>query len=318
MFSIFNEGFFPRPPKSNLSFNPARTSLFFLIAGLNVLSALAAPPGSFTLRIAVDEFGYRPEMPKVAVISDPQQGFNAAESYMPGSTLEVRTWSNNIVVFTGTPIAWSNGATHVQSGDRVWWFDFSPVTTWGEYYIYDPANDTRSDRFRIDSAVYEDVLKQAVRMFYYQRRSTDKPLPYAEARWTDGTNFLGPLQDSHCRLVTNPVLATEKDLRGGWFDAGDYNKYVNFTVSPISDLLFAYSQNPLIWPDNWNLPESGNGIPDLLDEVKWELDWLLRMQNANGSVLSKMGVNQFQGASPPSAETSQVFYGAESTTATLS
>jgi hypothetical protein len=55
----------------------------------------------------------------------------------------------------------------------------------------------------------------------------------------------------------------------------------------------------------------------LLDEVKWELDWLLRMQNTNGSVLSKMGVNQYQGASPPSAETSQIFYGAESTSATL-
>ena len=221
------------------------------------------------------------------------------------------------MVFSGSSVAWSNGATHTQSGDRVWWFDFSGVTRWGEYYIYDPANDTRSDRFRIDSAVYEDVLKQAVRMYYYQRRSTDKPLPYAEARWTDGTNFLGPLQDSHCRLITNPVLATEKDLRGGWFDAGDYNKYVNWTVNPIDELMFAYRENPLVWPDNWDIPESGNGIPDILDEAKWELDWLLRMQNADGSVLSKMGVDGFQNASPPSAETSQVFYGAQSTTATL-
>jgi hypothetical protein len=85
----------------------------------------------------------------------------------------------------------------------------------------------------------------------------------------------------------------------------------------MSDLLFAYRQKPLIWPDDWNIPESGNGIPDLLDEVKWELDWLLRMQNANGSVLSKMGVNAYQGASPPSTESSQIFYGAESTTSTL-
>ena len=278
--------------------------------------AVAAPPGTFTLRIAVDQFGYLPDLPKVAVISDPQTGFNAAESYAPGATLEVRTWSSNTVVFSGAPVAWSNGLTHAQSGDKVWWFDFSSVTRWGEYYIYNPANDTRSARFRINHDVYEDVLKQAVRMYYYQRRGAAKSLPYAEARWTDGTNFMGPLQDTHCRLINNPVLSTEKDLRGGWFDAGDYNKYVNFTVSPISDLLFAYRQNPLAWPDNWNIPESGNGIPDLLDEVKWELDWLLRMQNANGSVLSKMGASQ--GASPPSAETSQVYYGAESTSATLS
>ena len=270
------------------------------------------------MRIAVDQFGYLPDLPKVAVVSDPQAGFNAAESYTPGTALQVRTWGSNTLIFSGAPAAWSNGLTHAQSGDRAWWFDFSPVTRWGEYYIYDPANDTRSARFRIHQNVYEDVLKQAARVYFYQRRGAAKSLPWAEARWTDGTNFMGPLQDSHCRLVTNPTFSTEKDLRGGWFDAGDYNKYVNFTVSPLSDLLFAYRQNPLIWPDDWNIPESGNGIPDLLDEVKWELDWLLRMQNANGSVLSKMGVNQYQGASPPSAETAQVFYGAESTTATLS
>ena len=256
-------------------------------------------------------------MIKVAVVSDPQQGFNAAESYTPGSTLQVRTWSSNTVVYSGAAVAWSNGVTHAQSGDRAWWFDFSPVTAWGEYYVYDPGNDTRSARFRIDHRVYEEVLKHAARMFYYQRRGLAKAQPCADARWTDGASFLGPLQDSQCRLITNPTAGTQKDLRGGWYDAGDYNKYVNFTMSPISDLLFAYRQNPLIWPDDWNIPESGNDIPDLLDEVKWELDWLLRMQNPNGSVLSKMGVNAYQGASPPSAETAQVFYGAESTTAAL-
>jgi len=295
----------------------SRALLLSLGIGFALHCAKAAAPGTFTLRIAVDQFGYAPDMAKVAVISDPQVGFNAAASYTPGGTLEVRTWGSNTVVFSGAPAAWNGGALNAQSGDKAWWFDFSSVTRWGEYYIYDPANDTRSARFRIDHRAYEEVLKQAVRVFYYQRRGAAKSLPYADARWTDGTNFLGPLQDSHCRLISNPVLGTEKDLRGGWFDAGDYNKYVNWTINPISDLLFAFRQNPLIWPDDWSIPESGNGVPDLLDELKWELDWLLRMQNPNGSVLSKMGVNGFQGASPPSAETAQVFYGAESTTATL-
>ncbi len=318
MFKLHGLPLFKIPASRRLLPVRGRSILWLLGVVVGFHCAVAAPPGTFTLRIAVDQFGYLPDLPKVAVISDPQVGFNAAESYTPGATLEVRSWESNTVVFSGAPVAWSNGATHAQSGDKVWWFDFSSVTRWGEYYIYDPANDTRSARFRIDHDVYEDALKQAMRVYYYQRRGAAKSLPYAEARWTDGTNFMGPLQDTHCRLITNPTLATEKDLRGGWFDAGDYNKYVNFTVNPISDLLFAYRQNPTIWPDDWNVPESGNGIPDLLDEVKWELDWLLRMQNANGSVLSKMGVNQYQGASPPSAETSQVFYGAESTTATLS
>jgi len=281
-------------------------------------AGMAAAPGVYTKRIAVDQFGYAPAMTKVAVISNPQTGFNAAESYIPGATLEVRSWPDHAVVFSGAPTTWNGGQTDAQSGDRAWWFDFTPVTQWGEYYVYDPGSGFRSARFRVHHQVYEEVLKQAVRVFYYQRRGTAKVVPYADPRWTDSTNFMGPLQDTQCRLVTNPQPSSQRDLRGGWFDAGDYNKYTMFTDSTLSDLLFAFRQNPLIWPDDWNIPESGDGIADLLNELKWELDWLLRMQNPNGSVLSKMGVNQFQGASPPSSETTQIFYGTESTTATLS
>jgi len=202
-----------------------RTPLTLIGLGLALTGAMAAPPGTFTLRIAVDQFGYSPDLTKVAVISNPQTGFNAGQTYTPGGTLQVRTWPGSAVVFSGTPVAWNNGATHAQSGDRAWWFDFSTVKMWGQYYVYDPAHDACSARFRIGQDVYEDVLKQAMRMFYYQRRGIAKVAPYAEPLWTDGTSYMGPLQDTHCRLVSNPVLATEKDLRGGWFDAGDYNKY---------------------------------------------------------------------------------------------
>lgn len=296
---------------------PSRLASSLAIISFPFIAAIGTPLGTFNRHIAVDQFGYLPDMEKVAVLSDPQQGFNVAEHYRPGGILEVRTVDSNSVVFAAAPVAWRNGATHVQSGDKVWWFDFSTITNSGEYYLFDPSNRVRSARFRIGADVYADVLKQAVRMFYYQRRGTAKVRPYADARWMDGTNFLGPLQDSECRLISNPTPATQRDLRGGWFDAGDYNKYVNFTLAPISDLLAAYRMNPNIWPDNWDIPESGNGIPDLLDEVKWELDWVLRMQNPDGSVLSKMGDREHAGASPPSAEHAQIFYGAESTTSTL-
>src|SRR5512143_1092474 len=73
---------------------------------LTLPCALAAPPGTWTPRIAVDQFGYRPEMVKVAVSSDPQQGLAAAESYTPGGTLQVRTWASNTVVYSGAPVAW--------------------------------------------------------------------------------------------------------------------------------------------------------------------------------------------------------------------
>ena len=148
---------------------------------------VAVPPGTFSLRIAV---------PKVAVISDPALGFNAVDSYTPGPTLEVRTWGSNTVVFNGAPAIRAGGATNSQSGDRNWWFDFSSITRWGEYYVYDPSTDARSARFRVGPDVYEEVMKHAVRMFYYQRRGAAKQLPYADVRWTDGTNFVGPLQRS--------------------------------------------------------------------------------------------------------------------------
>jgi hypothetical protein len=265
----------------------------------------------------VDQFGYLPEMAKIAVGSHPQDGFNATHIYTPGPRLEVRECKSETVVFAAPPVPWRHGMLHLQSGDRVWWFDFSAVTNAGQYYVYDPAHDVRSARFRVANDVYVDVLKQAVRMFFYQRRNAAKLPPFADPRWQDGPNFLGPLQDRECRLITQPSPATQKDLRGGWFDAGDYNKSIGFSTVAISAMLSAYQKNPGIWPDDWNIPESGNGVPDLLDEIKWELDFQLRMQNADGSVLCKVGVSGFQGASPPSSERAQAFYGGPSTLASF-
>ncbi len=96
-----------------------------------------------------------------------------------------------------------------------------------------------------------------------------------------------------------------------------YNKYTNFTYAPMHDLLYAYQEKPTIWTDDFGLPESGNAIPDILDEIKWELDWLLKMQNADGSVLSRVSVTNFAATSPPSADLAFRRYGAASTSATL-
>jgi hypothetical protein len=74
-------------------------------------------------------------------------------------------------------------------------------------------------------------------------------------------------------------------------------------------LCLAYVERPDIWTDDYNIPESGNGIPDLLDEVKRETDWLLRMQETNGSVLMKVSVTDFSAASPPSADSGFVDMG---------
>ena len=56
-------------------------------------------------------------------------------------------------------------------------------------------------------------------------------------------------------------------MSGGWYDAGDYNKYTNWTASYVLEFMKAYLENPEAWGDDYNIPESGNGVPDILDEA---------------------------------------------------
>ena len=219
------------------------------------------------------------------------------------------------VVFSANLTQWNSGGTHSTSGDRVWWFDFSGTTAPGNYFVRDAEQSVVSPTFAINEDVYKDVLKQAFRTFFYQRAGFAKEEPYAEAAWADGASHLGNLQDSEARIYNDSDnAATEKDLSGGWYDAGDYNKYTNWTADYVIGLLHAYLENPAAWGDDFDLPESGNGVPDILDEIKWGLDSLIKMQNANGSVLSIVGLSH---ASPPSSASGQSLYGSESTSATL-
>jgi len=99
-------------------------------------------------------------------------------------------------------------------------------------------------------------------------------------------------------------------VTGGWHDAGDYNKYVWTAASTaIRSLLLAYERNPSLFADGASsIPESGNGVSDLLDEVKWELDWIAKMQLASGAVLSQIHVDGFASDSPPSVDTNVRYY----------
>jgi endoglucanase len=280
-------------------------------------SSIAAVAGlSVSEFIVIDQFGYLPELEKVAVIRDPQTGFDAAGSFTPGNTYQLVNLDNGNVVKSGQPIAWNNGAVGAASGDRAWWFDFSDINTVGDYVVVDTTNNTRSPQFRIAPDVYKTALKHAFRTFFYQRAGFAKELPYAEAGWTDGASHIRPGQDKQARLFTEKSNAiTERDLSGGWYDAGDYNKYTNWHADYLVSLLHTWRENPAAWGDDFNIPESGNGISDLIDEIKWGFDWLIKMQNPDGSVLSILGLSH---ASPPSSASGPSYYGPASTSATLS
>ena len=292
----------------------------FLFLNISFCLSLSAQSGGGSPFIRLDQFGYLPTSKKVAVIADPQTGFDAAQSFVPGNVYEVRRVSDGQSVFSGAPVIWNNGAIHAQSGDKGWWFDFSAVTVPGEYFLHDVSKNVSSHRFQIGPDVYREVLKQAVRMYYYQRLNLAKQPPFTDPKWADAISYEGPNQDRTARsrwAKTDP--ATARDLHGGWMDAGDINKYTTFAEGAVLQLLEAYRRNPAAFTDDFNLPESGNGIPDLLDELRWELDFLKRMQDAtstNGFLL-KIGVDNYNDVSPISADTRPKFYLPECTSATL-
>jgi endoglucanase len=163
------------------------------------------------------------------------------------------------------PVQWKGGQVHQQSGDRAYHLDFSEVRQGGVYYVLDAESSVRSALFRISNDVYRDVLKHAVRTFFYQRAGFAKEAKYAGAAWEDGASHVRPGQDKDARLysATNDA-STARDVSGGWYDAGDYNKYTPWTADYVVTLLRAYEENPGVFGDDYGLPESGNGVSDLL------------------------------------------------------
>ncbi len=272
----------------------------------------------FNHHLLVDQFGYRPGDPKVAVIREAKVGYDVIDKFTPGKTYRVRSVDDGRVVFTGTPTPWMQGITEVSSGDHGWWFDFSSVNTPGTYFVDDPERNLRSATFRIDQRVYANILKAATRMYFYQRSGFAKQKPYADACWTDSPAYIGPDQDLQARDITDRNNRSKaKNLSGGWFDAGDTNKYVTFAAQAVHQLLTAYQENTSAFTDDFGIPESGNGIPDVLDEVKWEIDWLKKMQYPDGSSALKVGELGYVSAAPPSSDTSARFYIPSCTSSTI-
>ena len=277
-------------------------------------TSLASPAQTYTPYIHVDQFGYLPQGEKIAVFSDPVEGFDAAEEYVPSPQIQVIDAASGEVVFTGQPSAWNGGAVDEQSGNRVWQMDFSTLTQTGTFYVYDPDQNLRSAEFEISPTVYNAILNRALKAFYYERCGTPKEAKYAGAAWQDAACHLA---DTACRSILAPDDATlELDLSGGWHGSDVYFRTVNDAWYPVHLLLSSYMRRPELWSDNIGIPESGNGLPDILDEVKWELDWLMKMQQPDGSVLMKVSKVGWAGESPPSADDFPRFYGPPQSSAT--
>ncbi len=249
--------------------------------------ALLDPPA-----IIVDQFGYLPDAAKVAVIT----GERSAAPNLEVRRVDATGSPSGEAVFSGSADLWNDGAVDVASGDRGWRFDFSSLDDEGSYVVIDVETGAQSDRFEIAADVYDELLDTALRVFFLNRANVSTITGGPSDPWAAQAALLGPGQDGEARWVDDPTPETARDLSGGWYDAGDTNKYVTFAAGPVHQLISAYEASPHLFDDAVGITESGNGVPDILDEVRWELEWVERMQNDDGGVLLKVGFTDWEGA----------------------
>ncbi len=245
--------------------------------------------------IVLNQLGYLPAATKKVI-------FRIGEE---GDAFDVVDVGTNEVVYTGKL------AEKIYSeGDGQFCFvgKFSEVTKPGQYKIVSEKYGS-SYHFTIGEDVYKEVFKEAVRFFYYQRCGVELTKEY-------GGEWAHPV--CHSEMAT--IYGTDKkvDVSGGWHDAGDYGRYVVATSKAVADLMLAYEANPEAFTDDFNIPESGNGIPDVLDEVKYQLQWLLKMQDqTSGGVYHKVTCADFPDIDVmPHDETDELIVCPISTTAT--
>lgn len=237
----------------------------FLLASL----ALAAAP-----EIRIDQVGYLPGAPKLALV--------AADA----ETFQLKRASDNATVFQG-----KLGATQLDadSGDTLRLADFSGFRKSGDYYL-DVPGVGRSWPFAIRAGLLDRVYYLAMRAFYGQRCGTkvdlgpkfpgySYPACHLDGRYHASSGKPGP--------VNNP---------GGWHDAGDYGRYIVNSGISTSSLMWAWELYPArLKKISLDIPESGRVTPDFLAEVRWNLDWMLSMQDEDGGVWHKQTSASFPG-----------------------
>lgn len=268
--------------------------------------------------VVVDPFGYRSgALKKIGLIVLPVEGQNASgEVPEPGGVFQLRTAGDGGLVLEGELRRWRDGAVDEMSGDRVWVADFSSVNDPGLYYLYDPLTDRRSSIFPIAGHAYTDLLRIATRALYFQRCSTEIPEDFG-GPWNHAPAHM---QDAEAQLRIGTESSEEtRDASGGWYASGGYHKDATQAARAAWLLLAAYQANPHAFTDDLNIPESGNEIPDLLDEVKWELDWLLKMQGADGAVFNRVaGADAMAPLGDPSQDVQTRYYAPATSWATAS
>lgn len=236
--------------------------------------------------VKTNQVGYLPGSPKLGKLGR----FLGDAWFIPVDTLSPPAFQvideDQQVAFNGTCQYLKSDSAF--SGERVFEMDFSTLETPGKYYVYVPGYG-RSETFIIASDCYNTLYFRTARALYYQR-SGKIEAAYGGTWAREGLPAqTAQIHSSHLNSTLYSASdyppGTELPMQGGWLDAGDYGRYVPTAASALFILFTAFELYPQKFPDNHlNIPESSNGIPDWLDEAKYETDWLIQMQAPDGGV----------------------------------
>jgi endoglucanase len=279
------------------SLRTASLSLAFLLIGMSSSVAIAQS------EIRVNQIGYYASGPKVGAIIEGEK-----------DTFTVVEYPNGSVVFDGIA---GPSSTWAPSGESVRLADFSSLRLQGRFVLR--VGEVVSAPFDIGVHVHEGLARAALKAFYYQRASRRLRPEYA-GEWAR----FGGHPDTH--VIVHPSAASPDRPAGtiisapkGWYDAGDYNKYVVNSGISTYTVLTMYEHFPMYMEAlDTNIPESGGPLPDALAEALWNLEWILAMQDPNdGGVYHKLTSPNFSGYVLPYSDTAPRYVVQKSTAATL-
>ena len=256
--------------------------------------------------IALNQEGFFPMGPKqVAWVG----ATTSAQFYI------LRTETRTDTVFRGkgtVPRASKNSSLQISL------LDFSALQTPGNYTIH-IGNVPASYPFSISTTALRATAVSSLKGFYYQRVS--QPLePANGGRWARGAGhpdtkvYIHPSAADQYRLAGTVISSP-----GGWYDAGDYNKYIVNSGITMGTLLSAYEDFSIYFDTlRTHIPESGNKVPDLIDEILVNLRWMLTMQDPHdGGVYHKLTNAAFDGMVMPGVTTLPRYAVQKSTAASL-
>jgi peptidoglycan/xylan/chitin deacetylase (PgdA/CDA1 family) len=228
-----------------------------LILSLAVMSSLLSNAQTAADSwVRINQLGYLPNSTKVAVFISTLERGNV--------DFWVKEAKTNRTVYEGKGEIANAGRWGMKQALRL---NFSSLTVEGAYYI--ECNGGQSPVFKIDAGVY-DGTSDFILKYMRQQRCGSNP-------------YLGTLCHQHDGfIVDHPTREGEKiDVRGGWHDASDCLQYLTTSANATFQMLFAWQQTPdkTIFKDEYNAEgkKGANGVPDILDEVRWGLDWMVRM-----------------------------------------